>query len=303
MAMDRLAAMETFVRVVETGSFSAAARSLNVGQPAISKTIAQLEDRLGVRLLLRTTRGLTPTDAGHSFFDRARHVVEGADEAEQAARGDGADLTGRLKISAAVTFASIHVIPYLPKFLAAHPALSVDIALDDRQVDLVEQGIDVALRMGAMADSSLTARKIGECTRRVLATPAYLETAGTPLVPADLLAHQTIIYSQQGENDAWVFRQGTAEAGVTVSGRVRVSAAEGVRAAVLADMGLTLVSEWMFAPELASGAVRSVLTEWTMLPTTLWAVFPAGRMASAKARAFVAFVEDQLSEASTRSSS
>jgi DNA-binding transcriptional LysR family regulator len=152
MAMDRLAAMETFVRVVETGSFSAAARSLNVGQPAISKTIAQLEDRLGVRLLLRTTRSLTPTDAGHSFFDRARHVVEGADEAEQAARGDGADLTGRLKISAAVTFASIHVIPYLPKFLAAHPALSVDIALDDRQVDLVEQGIDVALRMGAMAD-------------------------------------------------------------------------------------------------------------------------------------------------------
>lgn len=299
--MDRLAAMETFVRVIETGSFSAAARSLNVGQPAISKTIAQLEDRLGVRLLLRTTRGLTPTDAGQSFFDRAKHVVEEADEAEQAARGDGADLTGRLKISAAVTFASIHIIPFLPNFLAAHPALSVDIALDDRQVDLVEQGIDVALRMGAMPDSSLTARKIGECTRRVLATPDYLKTAGTPLVPADLLAHQTIIYSQQGENDAWVFRQGTAETGVTVSGRIRVSAAEGVRAAVLAHMGLTLVSEWMFAPELASGAVRPVLTEWTTHPTALWAVFPAGRMVSAKARAFVAFVEDQMSKASAAS--
>src|ERR1700712_2929569 len=136
--MDRLAAMETFVRVIETGSFSAAGRGLDVGQPAISKTIAQLEDRLGVRLLLRTTRGLTPTDAGQSFFDRAKHVVEEANEAEQAARGDGADLTGRLKISAAVTFARLHIVPHLPAFLAEHPALSIDIMLDDRQVDLVE---------------------------------------------------------------------------------------------------------------------------------------------------------------------
>lgn len=298
--MDRLAAMETFVRVVETGSFSAAARSLNVGQPAISKTIAQLEDRLGVRLLLRTTRGLTPTDAGQSFFDRAKHVVEEADEAEQAARGDGADLTGRLKISAAVTFARLHIVPYLPKFLAEHPGLSVDILLDDRQVDLVEAGIDVALRMGDMADSSLTVRKIGESPRLVVGTPRYFERAGEPVVPAELVSHQAVIYMRQSEGEAWVFRQGTSEAAVTVCGRVRVSAAEGVRAAVLADMGLTLVSEWMFAPELASGLVKPVLTDWSVSPTALWAVFPAGRMVSAKARAFVSFVEAELKAASIR---
>ena len=160
--MDRLAAMEAFVRVVETGSFSAAARLLNVGQPAVSKTVAQLEERLGVRLLMRSTRGLSPTEAGQSFYDRARRAIEEADEAELAARGAGASLTGRLRISAAVTFARLHVVPHLPKFLAAHPGLTMDVILDDRVIDLVEEGVDVALRMGSLRNSSsLTARSIG----------------------------------------------------------------------------------------------------------------------------------------------
>ena len=150
--MDRLAAMETFVRVVETGSFSAAARRLNVGQPAVSKTIAQLEERLGVRLLMRSTRGLSPTEAGQSFYDRAKRAIEEADEAELAARDAGASLTGRLRVCAAVTFARLHVVPLLPKFLAAHPRLVMDVVLDDRVIDLVEEGVDVALRMGALGE-------------------------------------------------------------------------------------------------------------------------------------------------------
>src|SRR5258708_7264504 len=136
--MDRVQAVATFVRVGENGSFSGAARQLNVGQPAVSKTVAQLEDRLGVSLLLRSTRGLTPTDAGQRFYERARRAIEEADEAELEARGAGAGLTGRLRVSAATTFARLHVIPRLPEFLAEHPELEMDVILDDRVIDLVE---------------------------------------------------------------------------------------------------------------------------------------------------------------------
>jgi DNA-binding transcriptional LysR family regulator len=160
--MDRMAAMETFVRVVDAGSFSAAAKRLRLGQPAVSKTIAQLEERLGVRLLLRSTHGLTPTEAGRNFYERAKRSIDEADEAEFAARGAGTTLSGRLRICAAVTFARLHVIPRLPLFLAEHPALEVDVFLTDTNKDLVEAGIDVALRIGELADSSLTARKIGK---------------------------------------------------------------------------------------------------------------------------------------------
>src|ERR1700756_3803630 len=157
--MDRLAAMETYVYVVETGSFSAAARRLDVGQPAISKTIAQLEEHLGVRLLIRSTRGLTPTEAGTLFFEHAIRVIEGANEAEFAARGSAAGLTGILRISAATTFARLHILPHLGEFLEKHPLLDVDVRLDDRSMNLIEEGMDVALRMGNLSDSNLTARK------------------------------------------------------------------------------------------------------------------------------------------------
>jgi len=160
--MDRMAAMETFVRVVDAGSFSATAKQLRLGQPAVSKTIAQLGERLGVRLLLRSTHGLTPTEAGRNFYERAKRSIEEAEQAELAARGAGATLSGSLRICAAVTFARLHVIPRLPLFLAEHPALDVEVLLSDANKDLIEAGIDVALRMGQLADSSLTAAKLGK---------------------------------------------------------------------------------------------------------------------------------------------
>ncbi|AMM16943.1 transcriptional regulator [Burkholderia sp. PAMC 28687] len=292
--MDRMTGMETFVSVVESGSFSAAARLLDVGQPAVSKAIAQLEDRLGVRLLLRSTRGLTPTEAGQAYYEHARRAILQADEADFAAKGAASRLAGRLRVSAAVTFARLHIVPRLPVFLEANPELSIDIILDDENVDLLERGVDVALRMGALNDSTMTARKLGTSPRKVVGTPAYFEKAGTPLTPADLSMHQAVIYEQGGGGSAWSFARGAAETSVVVSGRVRVTAAEGVRAAVLAGMGLAVVSEWMLAPELASGEVVSVLDDWGLPGVDLWALFPTGRMASAKARAFVAFVEETL---------
>ncbi|WP_456280981.1 LysR family transcriptional regulator [Cupriavidus sp. JZ107] len=292
--MDRLAAMETFVGVIEAGSFSAAARRLNLGQPAVSKSIAQLEERLGTRLLLRSTRGLTPTDAGQRFYEHAKRAIEEADEAEQAARDSSEGLSGRLRVSAAVTFARLHILPGLKTFMDRHPQLEIDIALDDRNIDLLEEGTDVALRMGMLDDSSMTARRIARSPRLVVGTPRYFAQAGVPRTPADLSGHQAIVYSQRGGGESWSFRQGSTEVAVVVSGRVRVSAAEGIRTAVLADMGLAVASRWMFAPEVEQGVVQTVLNDWTLPPIDLWAVFPSGRMVTAKARAFVAFVEEAL---------
>ncbi|MDR3508233.1 MAG: LysR family transcriptional regulator [Caulobacteraceae bacterium] len=292
--MDRFQAMATFVRVVETGSFSGAARQLHVGQPAVSKIVAQLETRLQVSLLLRSTHGLTPTEAGQRFYERARAAIAEADEADLAARGAGAGLSGRLRVSAATTFARLHVMPHLPCFLAEHPELDIEVILDDRMIDLVAEGVDLSLRMGALPDSSAVARRLATGGRSVLGTPAYLARAGEPRIPADLAEHEAVIYSQLP--NVWSFKRDGAEVSVSVHGRVRVSAAEGLRAAVLADLGLTIASDWMFAPELATGAVRPVLQGWSLPPIDLWAVFPAGRMISAKARQFANFVETVMAQ-------
>jgi DNA-binding transcriptional LysR family regulator len=292
--MDRMTSMETFVRVVESGSFSVAARHLHVGQPAVSKTVAQLEERLGVKLLTRSTRGLSTTEAGQNYYERAKRAIEEVNEADSAARGAAAGLTGRLRICAAVTFASIHIIPRLPAFLAQHPDLELEVVLDDRHIDLVHDGIDVAFRMGTLADSTLTARRIGRSRRLVVATPAYFAQAGVPRIPGDLVDHRAIVYLQHDDNAAWMFRQGSAETAVAMKSRLKVTAAEGVRAAVFADLGLAVASEWMFAPDLESGRVEAVLTDWELPPIDLWAVFPAGRIATAKSRAFVSFIEASL---------
>jgi DNA-binding transcriptional LysR family regulator len=292
--MDRLAAMEAFVLVVDTGSFSAAARRLNVGQPAVSKLVAQLEERLGVKLLVRTTRGLTATEAGLNYYERARRSIEEADDAESAARGAGSDLTGRLRICGAVTFARIHLMPRLPEFLARHPELEMEVVLDDRNIDLVQEGIDVALRMGQLSDSSLTARRIASGRHVVVGTPAYFERTGKPTAPGDLAAHQAVIYDQEGGGRHWTFQRDDAEIAVTLKGRLRVSAAEGVRAAVLANAGIAVASEWMFSPEIADRTVQMVLQDWELPRIDLWAVFPAGRTATTKARTFTQFVQEVM---------
>ena len=292
--MDRLVAVEAFVLVVDTGSFSAAARRLKVGQPAVSKLVAQLEERLGVKLLVRTTRGLTATEAGLNYYERAQRAFEEADEAESAARGAGSGLTGRLRICGAVTFARIHLMPRLPEFLARHPELEMEVVLDDRNIDLVQEGIDVALRMGQLSDSSLTARRIASGRHVVLGTPAYFERTGRPAAPGDLAAHQAVIYDQKAGGRDWTFQRDDAEIAVTLKGRLRVSAAEGVRAAVLAHAGIAVASQWMFSPEIADRTVQMVLQDWELPRIDLWAVFPTGRTATTKARTFTQFVQEVM---------
>jgi DNA-binding transcriptional LysR family regulator len=288
MTVDRLTAMEVLVRVVETGSFSGAARLLRVGQPTVSKTVAQLEERLGVSLMLRSSRGLTPTEAGQNFYQRAKRAIDEADEAELAARDAGAGLAGRLRFSSGVTFGRLHIIPRLPLFLAAHPELTVDAVLDDGDVDLIEEGIDVGFRFGMLADFAMVARKIGRSRRRVFGTPTYFEKAGEPSAPARLADHQALILDlcpMKGRS-TWLFRSGTAEETVTLRGSVRTTAVEGLREAVFAGLGLCVAAEWMFQPDLDNGRVKQILPARTLPSVDLWAAFPTGRRASAKARAF-----------------
>jgi DNA-binding transcriptional LysR family regulator len=289
--MDRLHAMSVFTRVVEAGTFSAAARDLRLGQPAVSKLVAALEAQLGVRLVLRTTRGLAPTEAGQAFYERARRALAETDDAWASARGAGAGLEGRLRVCAPLTFARLHIAPKLGGFLDAHPRVRLELVMDDRSIDLVEESIDVALRLGALADSSLTARKLAHAERFVVASPDYIARRGAPTKPADLMAHDAIVYVQPVGGDEWRFRRGSAETSVRVQSRLAFTAAEGVREAVCAGLGLAIVSRWMMAPELESGAVVPLMTDWTAPGVDLWAVFPSGRLPSAKARAFVGWFE------------
>jgi DNA-binding transcriptional LysR family regulator len=208
--MDRLTAMETFVRVVDAGSLSAAARQRKIGQSAVSKTVAQLEEWLGVRLLLRSTRNMAVTEAGQRFYERAKRTIQAANEAEAATRETASTLKGKLRISASICFARIHILPRLPELLASHTEMDLEVVLDDRVVDLVKEGIDVALRTAPLTDAALTTRKIGEARRLVMASTAYLDAHGAPKTPSDLTAHQTVILPRNGGGDTFTFRQGSA---------------------------------------------------------------------------------------------
>jgi DNA-binding transcriptional LysR family regulator len=294
--MDRLREMEVFSRVIETGSFSAAARDMKLGQPAVSKAIAALEERLGVRLLVRSTRQLSPSEAGTAFYERALRAIAEANEAEAAAQGAGAGLEGRLRICAPVTFARLHLVPKLGAFLGAHPKLRLELVMDDRVIDLVAENIDAALRLGSLSDSSLRARKLAQAERYVVATPEYLARRGVPSNPTDLLEHDGIIYGQSSGGQEWVFRRGTSETSIRLRARLTLSAAEGVREAVLAGQGYAITSGWMFAPELASGTVVPVLKEWTLPSMELWVIYPSGKLTSSKARAFVKWFEMTMGE-------
>jgi DNA-binding transcriptional LysR family regulator len=292
--MDRLAAMRNFVRVVEAGSFSTAARQLGLGQPAVSKSIAQLEAALGARLLSRTTRGLAATDTGERYYDLARRALDAADEADAAAREAATALTGRLRISTAVSFGRLHVVPRLGRFMATHPALEIDVVMEDRPTDLIEEAVDVALRIGAQPDFGLTGRIIATRQRCVVATPDYFARHGIPATPHDLETHDAITLVQAAIPDRWTFTRGTETVTVQPRGRLRVTANEGVREAVLAGIGLTVSTHWGFAAELADGTVTTALADWTLPSAPLWAIVPAGRQASARARAFIDFLEREL---------
>ena len=288
---DRLLALRTFIRTAHSGSLSRAARELGLSQPSVSRILSGLEREIGVALLVRTTRAVTLTDAGADYLSRIEQVLSALAEAEHAARGTG-ELRGRLRVALSTSFGVREVVPRLPMFLEHHPALLIDLDVSDARQDLITEGVDVALRIGPMSDSSALQRKLAEAPRLLLASPAYLRCWGRPQAPSDLARHAVII--GPGPSGAWEFVKEGRRVSVRVEGRVRTAANEGATAAAVAGLGLTRTSLWGCRAELERGALVRVLEDWPMDPVALHAIYPVGRAPSPAARAFTQYLGSQL---------
>jgi DNA-binding transcriptional LysR family regulator len=291
---DHLDALRLFIRVARLGSFSVAGRELGVPQSTVSRTIATLEREIGASLLIRTTRAVTVTDAGADFLARIEPILADLDEAEQTARHSD-ELRGTLRIGIGTSLAARIVIPHLKPFLDRHPALRVDLLLDDQRQDLVKEGVDVAFRFGVLVDSTATARKLVTWPRALAAAPSYLRTAPALDVPADLAAH-AIIIGPQGIGD-WTFRRGGTTASVRLDGRLRITVLQGAYLAAVEGMGIVLTTVPAFRREFESGALVQVLPEWDMGSVDVHAVLTNGRAAKPSARAIVDYLADILPRA------
>lgn len=290
--MDRLQAMHTFVRVVEAGSFSAVARDLASTQSAVSKQVAALERHLGARLLARTTRSLSLTDEGERYFEQARRLVAEVAEAESGVRRGQAQLAGWLRVSASVGFGQRVLMPLIRSFLKAHPAVRVDLRLSDGFIDLIEQGIDVSVRIGHLpADSGLVARRVATVERAVYASAGYLASRPArqrrPKVPAELADHACIVYTELATRNLWTLRTPDgSDVTVRVQPAFQTNSSEGVRAATLAGLGITYSPRFMFDDALASGEVLRLLPQWSAPSLPLHLLSTPERRGAAKVRAF-----------------
>jgi len=260
--MDLLLHFRAFVRVAELGGFSAAARALNASQPAISRQVAELEARLGARLLHRSSTGVSLTEEGRVFLDSARLALDAADGAVGAVGARRGEVSGEVRLGAPLAFGRMHVVPRLPALFERHPGLSIDLVLADSFGDLVQEGLDATIRIGTITDPGLIVRRIGLTRRVVVASPAYLARAGTPLHPDDLARHECLRFAGLSTGDSWVFEGAGGTVRVPIAGRLRASTSDAVRSAVLAGMGVFVSPVWLFGPELASGEVVRVLADW-----------------------------------------
>lgn len=290
---DRLAALKLFARVAQTASFSRAGRELGLSQPSVSRLMAALERHVGNALLLRTTRAVTLTEAGADYLARIEPILAALDEADHAARGTG-ELRGVLRIGLPYSIAVREVIPRLPAFLQRHPKLRTELLMDDRRQDLLREGVDVAIRFGALPDSTATARLLGINQRLIVASPAYLKRAGKPKAPADLAAHTMIVGPAGSASSGWTFERHGKVTSVRADSRLIVNVNEGATVAALAGMGIISTGSWGVRAELGSGALVQLLPQWKMETTEVHAVFAAGRAAKVAARAFVDYLAGEL---------
>nr|WP_315598438.1 LysR family transcriptional regulator [uncultured Cupriavidus sp.] len=279
-----------FVRAAALGNLSAAARDLALSTSTASARLQRLEDQLGTRLLHRTTRRLSLTGDGERFLEHAEQLLITSEAAAQSV-GRGAEAPhGQLRVTAPASFGRQHVSPALPAFLAAYPGITLDLRLTDQVIGLVDGGIDVALRMGVLPDSTLVARPLAPSHRVICASPDYLARHGTPRHPEDLRRHNCLVL---GDQTNWRFDTPLGETAVTVHGNLRADNGEVIRDAILAGMGIALKSTWDVASHLRRGELITVLDEYPVLPAvSIWAVYPSRHLVPAKTRAFVDFFAD-----------
>jgi DNA-binding transcriptional LysR family regulator len=296
--MTDLTGMITFARVAELESFSAAARELKLSKSAVSKQVSRLEDRLGLRLLNRTTRRLSLTEAGVTFYEGCRQVARAAEAAEQAVTHLAAAPRGSLRVNAPMSFGLGHVAPALPELLARYPEMSIDLALNDRVVDLVDEGFDVAIRIGRLLESSLIARRLAPSRRLLCAAPAYLEAHGAPERPEDLKDHDCLLYSYQSEGHEWRFRGPGGVKRVKVAGRLRANNGDVLLGAAIAGLGLTFMPTFLCGEAVRRGRLVTLLPDWRDGEAdAVHAVFPTSRNLVPKVRVFVDFLAQRFGPA------
>jgi DNA-binding transcriptional LysR family regulator len=294
--MDMHTAMQVFVRVVEAGNFSKAARQLNLAPTSISRQVVALEDKLGVRLLNRTTRRQRLTEAGLLYFDRVKQILNEIDTANLAVSTLEATPSGTLRVTAPITFGRLYIVPALNTFLERYPNLHVSLTLTDSVTDLVEEGYDVAVRIGELADSRLITRKLATTERIICASPAYLNRAGVPSHPRDLDSHNCLVFQTAADDAVWQFSDRGGAYNVRVRGDFSTNSADAIRTAALEGLGLARVPTWLVARDIRRGALNAVLTDdnSTLEPLSIHALYAHNRHLSPKVRAFVDFLVERF---------
>jgi DNA-binding transcriptional LysR family regulator len=288
--MDRFQEMKVFAAVVEAGSFTAAADTLDMSKAAVSRYVGELEERLGLRLLHRTTRKLAPTTEGEIFYARCRELLDNLGEAEAEITSRSGEATGLLKVNVPVTFGLMHLAPLWPAFLARHPRLAIDITLSDRVADLVEEGFDIAVRIGQLSASSLISRKLASTRMVLCASPEYLQRRGAPGRPDELLQHDVISYSLFSTGENWSFAGPDGEISVKVRPRLRTNSGDTCRAAALQHQGIILQPTFIVGADLARGTLREIMPGYRSAELGIHAVYPSRKFVSPKVRLLIDFL-------------
>lgn len=293
--MDRLAEMEAFVHVVEQGGFTDAARKLGVSKSAISKHVAALESRLAVRLLNRTTRRVSPTEIGLAYYDRAKTVLKDAAEADDMVTAMQAEPRGALRVSVPVSFGITHLAGAVLAFLKAYPEVEVHLVLDDRFVEIVAEGFDLAIRIGTLADSSLLARKLAETRMMLVASPRYVAARGTPRTVDDLTEHQLLHYSNLSTGNVWRLRTIKGqERQIRVGGRLTANNGETLRRAAEAGLGIAMQPSFILGNAVSEGRLVEILPDHPLETVGIHAVYPPGRFTQPKLRVFIDFLAEHF---------
>jgi DNA-binding transcriptional LysR family regulator len=295
--MELLTGIAVFVRVVESGSFTAAATRLDLSKSVVSKHVTRLEEHLGARLLNRTTRRLSLTEAGRVLYERSRKGLTQIEEATSEVSRLQDVPRGTLKINAPMSFGILHLAPALTEFLRRYPELTVDMSLDDRQIDVIAEGFDVSVRIAELPDSSLVARRIAPCRHVVVAAPSYLARHGTPQTPEDLRRHNIVTYRYQESALEWHFRSPDGKTtSVAVSGSLAINNSLALRAALLEGAGITRTPTFVVGEDVREGRLVALLPNFRPPEVTIFLVYPQRRHQSPKVRAFVEFIAERISE-------
>lgn len=292
--MDLVAAFRTFIRVAESGSFSAVAREQGSTQPAISRQIAALEEHLGARLIQRTTRSLALTEDGRDLLDHARQVVLAVEETEAAIGRRRNAPVGLVRLASPSTFGRLYLMPRIGRLLERYPELQLELFISDRSVDLVAEGLDLAIRAGEVSDTSLVARRIGATDRNILASDDYIATHGEVGHPSELAQHPCIISNRSDNPHEWSFQGPDGPITVRVEGRFSTNNLEAVREAVLAGLGYAVLPAWFFPDEISTGRVLRVLRDWQPPRVPIFAVYPSRRNLAPRTRAVIDFLVDEF---------